>query len=250
MKKTVFFTFVSDNYYYPVGTFKMINSFKTFHPDIDLVVFRQDMVDKVFKENPGINFYNAKPVFAKLLTDKYDLVVNIDADSVVLARLDAVLEKDYEVGVPINLNNFENRAIENVTEEMFVHAGLVASRNPLFWEAWDDWNRIKDAMKYTCRENDILNLVWYNHPVVKKMKRKIFDKEKDYYNCKSLGLESQFKVEGGKVMCNGEQVYLYHHAKGGHLPKLQYELMGFPQDVVDYMNKVSMYGKSEIYGEI
>ena len=40
-EKVCFFTFVSDNYYTPIGTPKMINSFKRFHPDIDLVALLQ-----------------------------------------------------------------------------------------------------------------------------------------------------------------------------------------------------------------
>ena len=93
-EKVVFFTFVSDDFYTPVGTPKLINSFKRFHPDIPLVVFRQDVIDVVFRKY-GLNFFNAKPAFAKLLADDYDLVVNIDADSVVLGRLDEIQADDY-----------------------------------------------------------------------------------------------------------------------------------------------------------
>lgn len=246
-EKVVFYTFVSDSYYYPVGTGKMINSFKRFHPEIELIVFRQDLVDQVFKKE-GLNFYNAKPTFAKLLADAYDLVVNIDADSVVLGRLDAVLAQDYDIGSVMNLNDYENRTIENVTEEMFLNAGLVASRNKEFWDIWEDAN--KDAMKYVCKENDILNLMIYNHPEVKKMKLKVFDKDEGYYGCKSLNRESEFCVEDDKVMCRGEQVFLYHHAKGGVLPKLQFETMGFPKNVSDLMYFVSLYGKTERYAGI
>jgi len=246
-ERVVFFTFVSDNYYYPVGTFKMVNSFKRFHPEIDLVVFRQDVVDRVFQEKK-VNFYNAKPTFGKLLSPHYDLVVNIDADSVVLGRLEAILGQDYEIGSVMNLNDYENRSVENVNEEMFLNAGLVASRNKRFWDIWEKAN--KKAMQYTCKENDVLNLIWYNHPEVRKMKRKVFDQEKDFYGCKSLGREHRFYVEDGKVMCDKEQVFIYHHAKGGVLPKLQFEMMGFPAGVVNLMNFYSMYGKSERYGEI
>jgi len=245
--KVVFFTFVSDNYYYPVGTFKMVNSFKRFHPDIELIVFRQDIIDKVFKEK-GVNFYNAKPTFAKLLAPLYDLVVNIDADSVCLGRLDEVLKQNYEVGSVMNLNDYENRTIENIDEEMFLNAGLIASRNKDFWDIWEKKN--KKAMDYTCKENDIMNLLIYNNPKVKKMKLKVFDKKKDYYGCKSLNREGEFYIENGKVMCRDEQVFIYHHAKGGVLPKLQFEQMGFTPEVVKFMDFVSNYGKTERYGQI
>jgi hypothetical protein len=261
-EKVVFFTIADDKYYYPVGTHILVNSFKRFHPDIDLVVFRQDMIDKVFAEHE-INFYMAKPTFAKLLTPYYDLVVNIDADTVITGVLDEVFKDDYEVGAAWNYNGYENASFQNITEKMYVQAGLVGSRNKRFWDIWEEAN--KDAMKYMRQENDILNLVWYNNPEVKKMKRKIYDKKKDYYGCKSLGKESKFYVEdrvlqlgdrGSKtvtkaLMCDGEVVRAYHHAKGaGALPKLQFNQMGFNKDVVDFLNIVGYWGKSERYGSI
>lgn len=247
-ERVVFFTLADDRYYYPVGTTKLISSFKKFHPDIDLLVFRQDLIDKVFSEKK-VNFYNAKPTFAKLLTPYYDLVVNIDADSIVLGRLEEVLKDDYEVGAAWNFNDYENMSIENVKEDMFVQAGLVASRNKNFWNIWEIAN--KDAMKYPAQENSVLNLLWYNETMVKKMKRKIFDKEKDYYGCKSLNREKEFYLENGKVMCRKEQVFVYHHAKGGAaLPKLQFEKMDFPKEVADYMNFLGLYGTTEHYANV
>jgi len=248
-KPVVFFTFVSDNYYYPVGTYKMITSFKRFHPDIDLVVFRQADVDRIFKEK-DLNFYNAKPTFAKLLSNKYDLVVNIDADSVVTGRLDAILDDNYDIGSVLNLNDYENTSVDNVTEDMYLNAGLIASRNPKFWDIWEEAN--KEAMEYKCKENDIMNLVIYNNPIVKRMRLKIFDKDNDYYGCKSLNREPEFYIEKDELFCRGEKVKIYHHAKGGGaLPKLQYEEMSFTPSVVDWLNKVSMQGyTTEVYASL
>lgn len=235
--RIVFFTIVGDNYYQGAGCPQFINSFKKFHPDIDLVIFRQDMIDTIFKEK-GINFYNAKPTFAKLLSDQYDLVVNIDCDHVILGRMNDILEGDYDVACPINKNDFENTSVENVTEDMFLQGGLVASTSKEFWDVWEEKN--KDAMKYKCKENDVMNLVIYNE--MPNLKLKILDKDKNYYGCKSLNRESEFTVKDGKVMCRGERVYAYHHAKGASMPKLVYENMGFKQDVVDFMNFLSHYG--------
>ena len=242
---TVFYTLVSDEYYYNVGTPQMINSFKRFHPDIDLVVFRQDMINKVFKEK-GLNFYNAKPTFAKLLTPHYDHIVNIDADTVITARLDEVLKNDYDVGAVWNYNDYENASFENITEKMYVQAGLVASRDKKFWDVWEKAN--KDAMLYVRQENDTLNLTWYNDSHVKSLKKVIFDKKKGYMGCKSLGREGEFYMEDNKLMCRKEQVKAYHHAKGKAFPKLRYETMGFKPEVVEYLNIVSHHGKSVRYG--
>lgn len=239
--KKVFFTFVSDDYYYPIGTPKMINSFRYFHPDIDLVIFRDDVINKVFKEK-GVNFYNAKPVFAKFLTPHYDLVVNIDADTVITDRLDTVLAADYEVGCAWNYNGYENASFENITEKMYLQAGLVASTKPEFWDEWEKANQ--EAMKYLRRENDVLNKVVYGDGKEPKYKLKIFDKDYGYIGCKSLNLEEKFYMKDEKLMCNKEPVWAYHHAKGGVLPKLQYNTMGFTYEVQQYLEKVSFEGQS------
>jgi len=243
--RTCFFTIVDDQYYNQVGTPQFINSFKRFHPDVDLIVFRQDIIDDIFKVK-NINFYMAKPAFANILTPHYDLVVNIDADHIILGRLDEILKGDYDIACPINKNDFENTSVENVTEDMFLQGGLVASTNKDFWNIWEEKN--KDAMKYKCKENDVMNLVIYND--CKDMKLKILDKDKDYYGCKSLNREGEFYMKDNKVMCRKEQVFAYHHAKGAVFPKLQFDKMGFTQEVVKFMNYLGNYGKSARYTTI
>lgn len=239
--KKVAFTFVSDNYYYPSGTPKFINSFRYFHPDVDLVVFRDDILRKLFQEK-SLTFYNAKPSVAKLLTDKYDLVIQIDSDTVITARLESVLAGDYEVGTAWNFNQYENSAFENITSEMYLQAGLVASTSKKFW---DDWERANaEAMKYTRKENDVLNKVVYGEGVDPKYKLKIFDKDYGYMGCKSLGQEEKMYVKDGELWLNKEKVFAYHHAKGPVLPKLLYDKMGFTWEVQRFLEKVSFEGQS------
>jgi hypothetical protein len=236
---TCFFTIVDDNYYYPVGTHKFVNSFKRFHPDIDLIVFRQDMIDKVFKEK-GINFYMAKPTFAKLLTDQYDRVINIDADTVITGRLTEILDTEWDIGAVWNFNKYENSSVEEVTEEQYVQAGLVGSSCKEFWDIWEEYN--KKAMDYRCKENDTLNLVWYRELLDKK--KLIWDKDKNYLGCKSLGQEKDMYMEDGELKLNGEVVKAYHHARGGIMPKLDYNHMDFKLEVKEYLNWISMFGKT------
>jgi len=239
-----FFTIVDDRFYEPVGTPAFINSFKRFHPDIDLIVFRQDMVDKIFKEK-NINFYMAKPTFANLLTPYYDLVVNIDADHIILGRMEEILKGDYDIACPINKNDYENTSVNNITEDMYLQGGLIASTSRDFWNIWEIHNQ--NAMNYKCKENDIMNLVIYKDPIIKNMKLKILDKDKDYYGCKSLNRESEFYIKDDKVMCRKEQVFAYHVAKGG-INKPRPQQLGFSQEVVDYMNAITSYGKTVRYG--
>lgn len=237
-KPAVCFTIVDDRYYIPVGTLTFINSFKKFHPDIPLVVFRQDMIDKVFAEKK-INFYMAKPTFAKLLTDEYDLVVNMDADTVVTGRMSKVFDEEYEVGGAWNKNDYEDASFDEIKPEMYVQAGLVGSRNPKFWDIWEEAN--KNAMRYVRQENDVLNAIWYRDPDVKNMIKVIYDEKEDYYGCKSLGREPEFEVYSDKLWCRGEQVFCYHHAKGAIFPKLQFDRMDFQPEVARWLQNLS-YG--------
>lgn len=238
--KKVAFTAVDDRLYYAEGTHIFANSFKRFHPDIDLVIFRQDTVDKLFKERE-INWYQAKPHFASLLWDDYDLICNIDADTVITARMDKVFDDtDYDVAMPWNFNDYENAAFENITEEMYLQAGLVSSTSKAFWEGWQSIN--ESAMDYVRKENDTVNLLIYNK--LKGAGLRILDKDYGYYGCKSLGREPLFYVEDDRLMCKKEQVFAYHFARGPVFPKLNYPEMPFKDDVKEWLTRISYYGQS------
>lgn len=239
--RKVAFTAVDDRLYYPEGTHIFINSFKRFHPDIDLVVFRQDTVDKLFVEK-GINWYQAKPYFAELLMNDYDLICNIDADTIILDRLTEVFDNvDYEVGVVWNFNDYENASFENITEEMYLQAGMVASTSKEFWLEWQKIN--EGAMDYLRKENDTLNLLIYNEL---DLKLKIFDKDKNYYGCKSLGREPLFYINDGKTYCSvdSEQVVAYHFARGNVFPKLEIARMPIIDEVKRNWFDIATYGQT------
>lgn len=232
--KKVCFTAVEDRLYYLEGCNVMASSFKLFHPDIDFVIFGSDVVNKLFKKQ-NINWYQAKPFLAEILEDKYDLVVNMDADHFVAGRMYEVFDNvNYDVALPSSVNDYENASFGNITKEMFLQAGLVASTSKKFWKKWREENR--EAMKYLYKENAIVNLVIYNQ--MPELNLKVLDKEKDYYGCKSLNRESEFYIENDKLMCRGEQVVVYHHAKGQVFPKLDFKNMSFQNDVKEWLYKL------------
>lgn len=236
------FTAVDDRLYYPEGTHIFINSFKRFHPDIDLIVFRQDTVDRLFAEK-GINWYQAKPYLAELLLNDYDLICNIDADTIVLDRLTQVFDDtDYDIGAVWNFNDYENASFENITETMYLQAGMVASTNPKFWMEWQEINNT--AMSYLRKENDTLNLLVYNQ--MPELNLRIFDKDKDYYGCKSLGREPLFYIKDNKTYCSVDQgqVVAYHFARGNHFPKLDIPNMPLIDEVKRNWYQIATYGQS------
>jgi hypothetical protein len=231
----VAFTAVDDRLYYAEGTHIMVNSFKRFHPDIDLVVFGQFDIDRLFREK-GINWFQAKPYFAELLMHDYDLVVNMDADHVITGRMKEVFDNvDYDVAMPWNYNDYENASFENITEEMYLQAGLVASTSKDFWLAWQKKN--ETAMDYLRKENDTVNLLLYND--MPELKLKALDKKKDYYGCKALGREPKFRVQEDMLMCMGEQVLCYHFARGGQFPKLDFDNMPLTPEVQKWLKEIA-----------
>lgn len=245
MKKQpyVVYGFVSDDYFDGVGAPQFINSFKKFHPEIPLVIFRQDVINRVI-DGHTVNWLNAKPMFAKMLTDKYECVVQMDLDQIVLGRLDEVFTKGYDIGSVQNMNDYQSVECKGVTKEMYLQAGLIASRVPEFWDIWME-RSLKDAWQCQCAENDTMNMVIYEHP---EWKLKVFDKDKDYYGCKSLGREKEFIMHGDKVMCRGEQVRCYHAAKGPrNMPKLTPQKMmsyGFNDQVTGFATFCGNFGTS------
>jgi hypothetical protein len=128
---------------------------------------------------------------------------------------------------------------------MYVQAGMVASQKQGFWDVWESMNI--NARKYLRRENDILNLVIYNE--LHGLKLKIFDKEKDYYGCKSLGREPQFYIENNKLMCRKEQILAYHFARGGVFPKLNFDTMPLTDEVKKWLKGIAYYGQTIRYSK-
>jgi len=77
------------------------------------------------------------------------------------------------------------------------------------------------------------------------MNKVIYDKEQDYYGCKSLGREPEFQVYSDKLWCRGEQVFAYHWARGASFPKLNFDInpFGFTPEVLRWFKGLS-YGVS------
>ena len=203
-----------------------VNSFKRFHPEIELKIFNQhDMAEH------GVNYYNSKPTFGRILSEQYDLVVNLDADHYIMARLDEILDGGYDVACPANFNQTDNlvgiKVSSGITGEAnkewlvneveFLQGGLIASPNKDFWRHYE-YATQQHYKKFHCFENDILNLVAYLYPY----KVKVLDGHCDYrnpehncwYGCSIINKEPNAYIQDGKVMLEGKQIKCYHFGHG------------------------------------
>lgn len=204
-----------------------MNSFSHFHPDIEMKVFDQHNIGAI-----GLNYLNAKATFGRMLSEHYDLVVNVDADHYFFARLDEILKADYDIACPANFNETDNlvgikvsSGINGdanhqflVTLKMFLQGGLIASPSKEFWKHYEHAT-LKYWDKFHCAENDILNLCAYLNPY----KVKVLDGNTDFnspehtcwYGCGIINKESKAYIESGQIMCEGKPVKAYHFAHGG-----------------------------------
>ena len=155
--KIIFISIVSDDWYVPSRTDDFIKSFKHFHPDIELKIFREQEINEVFATDSRLNYYNSKATFALKLIDDYDLVVWIDTDHLILGRLDAILEGRYAIAAPANFNKYQNTGVGLRDEEHYFNGGIIASGAKVFWQHYEQ-ESLLHAMEYQHKDNDILNL--------------------------------------------------------------------------------------------
>lgn len=128
--------------------------------DVILKDLSKYMVDQMF-------FYRATPIIAEPLLDEYELVLKVDADSLILGDLSYVLEtKDYDVGTVINWNRFDPQYYPlvqgwGIFPAEYFNCGFVALRSKKFAH---DWKMLCftpqfDRMQY--KEQDLLNALCY-----------------------------------------------------------------------------------------
>ena len=162
-QSSVVFT-VADNNYLPYA--KMLErSFKHFHSDIDFIIFREEDIKRLPFSEP---YYRNKAFFGKELSEKYDLVINIDADSIVVDSLDEIINAPYDVGCVLNNaitipDPLERPIIglDRTNPMYYMNAGMVASRSKRFWNWWNDLNQRHFFQQYQFREQDTLNMIFH-----------------------------------------------------------------------------------------
>ncbi len=202
------------------------NSFRRFHPEITLVIYSEK--DLAYH---GVNYLNAKAKLGRILSETYDLVVNVDADHYFLARCDEILAGDFDIACPANFNETDNlvgiKVSSGITGEankcwlvdevQFLQGGLIASTSKQFWRHYE-FAVNKHYQKFHCYENDVLNLVAYSYPY----KLKILDGDCDYrkpehkqwYGCSIINKEKNCYIENDKIMLEGKPVKAFHFAHG------------------------------------
>lgn len=130
------------------GGFKLRNSLSYFHPEIPFIHCNENDLKKIYQDNLGVNLWATMPYTMLLAWEKYpdsNIVCHLDWDSLVLGKLNSLIEEDYDVaGVTSDGPHVGNRderrnrpiLIENLPNELYLNCGLVSVTNRNFLHDW------------------------------------------------------------------------------------------------------------------
>jgi hypothetical protein len=243
--KTVFFTIAGDptNLHYA----KMMEaSLKKFHPDIPLVIFGEKEVKET--NDPGI-FYRATPVFGRMLLEKYDLAVKVDADSIITGNLDHILKDEtYDMGNVLNWNRVDQKmynfplTVWDVPIEQYMNCGFVVMRSRQLVEHWLKLCYSDKFEHYRFREQDFMNIIFHygNYNV------KCFDWSNAWHGIVSKGEWLNFRLEGKELVLpptdgypTEKKVIKIIHMAGGQVPDKMNIKKLFKDDIAKYLTELT-----------
>ncbi len=248
---TVFYTIADENNLeWAQG---LERSFKRFHPDIDFKIYGPEYVKESLDQDKDF-FYKATPWIARDLLDQYSLAVKVDADSVVCAPLDRIInDTSYEIGSVRNYNQVDAAkfgvvSVWNIPAEQYVNCGLVAMRSKEFVEHWWTLCNTPFFHQYQYREQDLLNILFFYG----NYRTACFDNEDEFYGLSSkqfwLGLDKE--DEGIKLniinqagdLVKKMDIKVIHWAEGNTPQKMNFD-MRFKPEVAKYLKQLTNYAK-------
>ena len=245
--KVAFCTHVSDNWYYSVGAHKLVTSIKYFHPEIDFYCFGDTQLNALFAIHPNINWNTVHPFITHQLIDLYDMVVHFDADSMVVGKLDELLDPinlNYDIIGVRNNNDFNQAGKDNpitnpgLDTQKYLNAGLVAITSKAFVEKWMHSN-VEFGNNMPFQEQTVLNML------ASDWKTKILDSidATVYYGISNLyGKQTHWdswkdiQLVENELILNNKKVKILHHGGGHGATKLDFNL--FSNEVKQQLNKI------------
>lgn len=238
--KVAFCTHVSDDWYYSIGAHKLIKSAQYFHPNVDFYCFKDKQLHELFQIHSNINWNTVHPFVTNQLIDRYDMVVHFDADSMIVGKLDELLDEsnlEFDI-IGVRNNNDYNKAgmdgyITNPGQDpqTYLNAGLVAITSKLVTEEWM-YKNIQYGNQMPFQEQTVLNHITLNY------KTKVLDpiNSNVYYGISNLygsithwDSWNQINLVNTELILNNKKVKVLHHAGGHNAKKLDFNL--FNDDV-------------------
>lgn len=226
---------------------RMKKSLQKFHPDIPVYLWTEVRV-KTY--NDPAFFYRATPVMARELLKEYELVVKIDADSIITGDLNHIINAtDYDVAAPLNWNRVDPQlfgpvTVWNIAPQAYFNCGLVAMRDRDFVEKWFRlcYSGHFDSYKY--REQDLMNIMAFYFD----WRFKNLDAEDSWNGLISKGEWMKLEVKDNKLICppakdrfpDKEMTIKVLHFAGGDIPGDKFDAINtrFKPEVQEFLKEL------------
>lgn len=147
--KIIFSTYCQDHLQDRFGMHKLVNSFNYFHPEYKIVTYGSQDIDNAYKKYK-VTFNQSLPCIMLDIKRKYDTeyICHIDADSLVLGKLDEILKMDYDIASCLNNEDIgdkderQNRSQElhNLPNSKYVSCGCLSTNSEKFLLEWNSVN--------------------------------------------------------------------------------------------------------------
>ena len=226
MNKKIFYTIADNNNL--VHYEKLKNSLAKFHPDIELRLFGEDFV-KSFGD-PAF-YYRATPILAmKLFNEGYDQVCKLDADQIILGKLDDIWEGDYDAACVLNDPTYPVGVWDI---KPYFNNGLIVLKNKEFVLHWFRLCHSEHFERYQMREQDLLNILASDYM---NYKIRNLDEGINIYGESAKPLWQTAELKGNDVMIGDRKLCVIHFG-GGNVQKGNYRIK-FNEDVITKIDQL------------
>jgi hypothetical protein len=206
----------------------MLKSLVYFHPEVTIEIANRELVLE------GANYGGAYPHVALSLSEKYQTITHIDADVIIVDKLDELFDDTTDARGCRN-NSDNNRSamskgltpVPGISWEKFINVGVHSISSADFIRDWDELTKAH-AREYPYGENDTYNIVFYSG----KYNTNLLDPidSNIYYGTSFIeGTRTYWDVWKNIVVVgndhlelNGKRIKLLHIAGGGaHKPPIR-----------------------------
>lgn len=175
-------------------------SFEKFHGGIPFYMYdardENSLLGEVRESACACKAFEIRPRLHSKLLDDFDIVIYLDADTVVCDTLHEFLDDDYDVAGSLNIGN-----------NGYLNAGVNAISNKAFCDEWTELMYKGDSGPS--------NQVYFNQLArCGRFNLKIVDEKDVYYNEKSREHWKDLKLTGSGLRCNDRAVRVLHWAGG------------------------------------
>lgn len=233
----------------------LLKTIRKFHTEEELpfVLIEGEDLKKRLADDSHF-FYRATPVIAGELMSEYETVIKLDADQLVLGKLNYLWEcDDFEVGTVLNVNRVDPArygyvTVQGVAPQKYYNNGLVVLKSEKFVEHWRQKCFSDSFFQLQYREQDILNILCHfgQYSVRCLDYYDLVRNSNNWWGLVSKGEWSKAILQDGHVVIpKGKDSYpdrdvmlkVIHWAGGGNEQKMNYKVH-FSEAVSEYISSL------------